>query len=228
MTSAQIRTLAWLAAQPAFAGYAYAVQLRLADLLIVAVDLVGQALRYGELPGAHLPMLRELERQAHAALLNYDLHRLMYARQCVACGRPSGAHGAPKPCVSPNHNSMGDLCNHTPEQHEPYEHPKYGPMLRCKICRRGCRGYSTGHGAELCEVQRTLTHKTSDIKSSWFSEHKYDVVFPEQVHAWHERRAARDAKAAKDEARRDAPRMGFYEPPPQAPRRGRKARLPGG
>lgn len=228
MTSVQVRTIAWLLANyPPFAAYAYAVQLRLADLAIIAAEHVQRALKYAALPDAHPPMLVELELQAHRALVNYEAHRLMYARPCVACGRHGGEHGAPKPCVSPNHNSIGDLCNHAPEQHEPYEHPKYGPMLRCKICRRGCRGYSTGAGAELCEVQRSLTHHGGE-KRTWFSEHHYAPVRLDEVEAYREKLLAKQAKSVKDSAERNRPAMGFYEPPPQAPRRGRKARLPVG
>jgi hypothetical protein len=224
MTSAQARTLAWLSANyPPFATYAYAVQLRLADLAIFAAEQVQKAFKYAALPDAYLPMLVELERQAHRALVNYEAHRLMYARLCVACGRPGGEHGAPKACVSLNHNSHGDLCAHTPEQHEPYEHPKYGPTTRCKICRRGCHGYSTGAGAELCDIQRTLTHKGGE-KRTWFSEHHYRPVTVGEVVAYHEQQLAKRSEAPP----REQARMGFYEPPPQAPRRGSKARLPVG
>ena len=166
-------------------------------------------------------MLQHLEGEAHGALVTYDLHRLMYARPCVACGRPGGEHGAPRPCVSPNHNSHGDLCTHTPEQHEPYDHPKYGSMMRCTICRRGCRGYSTGHGAEFCEIQRSLAHKCGE-KRSWFSEHHYRPVTHDEIVAYLEKQLAKQARIKP----REQPRIGFYEPPPQAPRRGSKARLP--
>jgi hypothetical protein len=181
MTSEQVRALAWLRANYApFAGYAYAVQLRLVDLLVLAADMVKRAWRD-----------HALELRAHAALVNYDLHREAYARACpYRCGLTNGRHGAGVACRCgcPRSHHTGER-EIRPRTATARRFDDSGQVVQivtgdmpytvhlCSTCRYArwgeptrygdgvCAGYQTEEGAELCPVVRAMERSgTSQFK----------------------------------------------------------------